>query len=169
MSSDAPNPAADISTQPLLDAGSQAGMHKDPVTGELISKQELKRRDKQRKKDAARSSKPPTAAPKTVKAGAEDEPLNPNQYFEIRSRQILHLKETQAPNPYPHKFHVTSSLSQYISTYGVEGKIPPGEKLLGTSVSLAGRLHNIRASSSKLRFYDLHAEGQKVQIMASLQ
>lgn len=34
-------------------------------------------------------------------------------------------------------------------------------------VSVAGRVHNIRANSSKLRFYDLHGEGVKIQIMAS--
>lgn len=49
----------------------------------------------------------------------------------------------------------------------MEGKISAGTKLRGTNESLAGRLHNIRASGQKLRFYDLHAEGTKVQIMAS--
>lgn len=36
-------------------------------------------------------------------------------------------------------------------------------------VSLAGRIHNTRQSGAKMRFYDLHGEGQKVQIMATLQ
>jgi lysyl-tRNA synthetase class 2 len=53
--------------------------------------------------------------------------------------------------------------------YGADGKILPGTKLDGTTESLAGRIHNIRASSSKLRFYDLHGEGKKVQIMAAQQ
>ena len=39
----------------------------------------------------------------------------------------------------------------------------------GTTESLAGRIHNIRSSGPKLRFYDLHGEGKKVQIMAQLQ
>lgn len=85
----------------------------------------------------------------------------------MRSRQILKLRETKDPNPYPHKFDVSISIPEYIKTYGAEGKIPPGTKLRGTQESLAGRLHNMRASSQKLRFYDLHAEGVKVQIMAS--
>lgn len=91
------------------------------------------------------------------------------QYFELRSRQIQKLRETLNPNPYPHKFDVTSSVTNYIETFGAEGKVPPGQKLEGVAVSLAGRIHNIRASGQKLRFYDLHGEGKKVQIMATLQ
>jgi len=79
------------------------------------------------------------------------------------------LKETQNPNPYPHKFHVSTSLKAYIEKYGPEGKIPPGTRLDNVVESLAGRIHNIRASGSKLRFYDLHGEGLKVQIMATQQ
>jgi len=87
----------------------------------------------------------------------------------MRCRQIKELKDTQNPNPYPHKFHVSSSLTSYINTYGPEGKIPPGTKVEGVLESLAGRIHNIRTSGSKLRFYDLHGEGVKVQIMATQQ
>ena len=47
--------------------------------------------------------------------------------------------------------------------------IKPGEKLAGTKQALAGRIHNVRASGQKLRFYDLHGEGKKVQIMATMQ
>ena len=91
------------------------------------------------------------------------------QYFEIRSRNILKLKETQSPNPYPHKFHVTTSITNYIEKYGAEGKIAAGQKLEGTTEALAGRIHNVRASGQNLRFYDLHGEGVKVQIMANKQ
>lgn len=127
------------------------------------------------------------------------------QYFELRSRQIQKLRETQSPNPYPHKFEPSISLTEYVELYGfneeevkaaeekevakskknkvpdellpkaVEGVrarhiiIKPGEKLEGTVQALAGRIHNVRASGQKLRFYDLHGEGTKVQIMATLQ
>jgi lysyl-tRNA synthetase class 2 len=93
----------------------------------------------------------------------------PQQYYELRCRQVQKLRETQSPNPYPHKFHVSSSITAYITKYGPEGKIPPGQRLQGVTESLAGRIHNIRASGQKLRFYDLHGEGKKVQIMATLQ
>jgi lysyl-tRNA synthetase, class II len=91
------------------------------------------------------------------------------QYFELRSRQIRKLKETQNPNPYPHKFEVSISITDYITKYGPEGKIKSGEKIEGEIVSVAGRIHNIRASGQKLRFYDLHGEGGKIQIMATQQ
>ncbi|KAH6906548.1 lysine-tRNA ligase [Coprinopsis sp. MPI-PUGE-AT-0042] len=149
-----------------------AGTHKDPVSGEMISKQELKRREKQRAKEAAKAAKAATAAPAgpaAAAAPANMDDLNPNQYYELRSRQIKQLKESQSPNPYPHKFHVTRSLTSYIEKYGPEGVIKAGEKAEGATESLAGRIHNIRASGSKLRFYDLHGEGVKVQIMATQQ
>ncbi|KAI0746164.1 lysyl-tRNA synthetase [Earliella scabrosa] len=151
-------------------ASEQAALHKDPVTGEMISKTELKRRTKAReieKKKAEKAAAAP-AKPAAAKSSAEnEEELTPNQYFEIRSRQILKLKETQNPNPYPHKFHVTTSITDYIGKYGTKGKIQPGQKLEGTIEHLAGRIHNVRASGQNLRFYDLHGEGVKVQIMAN--
>ena len=70
---------------------------------------------------------------------------------------------TKEPNPYPHKFHVDLSLPAYIETFG---SLESGVRL-EKPVSLSGRLHNIRASSKNLIFYDLHAEGVKIQIMAS--
>ncbi|KAK7046724.1 lysine--tRNA ligase [Favolaschia claudopus] len=149
---------------------SATGTHKDPVTGEMISKTELKRREKARAKEASKASKaPPPEAAASQQAKPSDDDLSPNQYYELRSRQIMNLKQTQNPNPYPHKFHVTRSITSYIDTYGPEGKIPAGTKLDGVKESLAGRVHNIRASGAKLVFYDLHGEGKKVQIMASQQ
>ena len=61
------------------------------------------------------------------------------------------------------------SITEYIEKCGPEGVIKAGEKLEGKTVSLAGRIHNIRASGQSLRFYDLHGEGKKVQIMAQKQ
>jgi lysyl-tRNA synthetase class 2 len=60
-------------------------------------------------------------------------------------------------------------LTSYVDEYGPEGKIPAGTKIDNVTESLAGRIHNIRASGAKLRFYDLHGEGTKVQIMATQQ
>ncbi|KAJ7853734.1 lysine-tRNA ligase [Mycena leptocephala] len=151
-------------------ASESTGTHKDPVTGEMISKTELKRREKARAKEASKASKAPAPqAAATQQAKPSDDDLSPNQYYELRSRQILHLKETQNPNPYPHKFNVTRSITSYIDTYGPEGKIPAGTKLENVQESLAGRVHNIRTQGAKLVFYDLHGEGKKVQIMASQQ
>ncbi|KIP06115.1 hypothetical protein PHLGIDRAFT_128470 [Phlebiopsis gigantea 11061_1 CR5-6] len=148
-------------------AAESTGTHKDPVTGEMISKQELKRRTKQREKDAKKAESA-AAAPQSQSSVNEDD-LNPNQYFELRSRHIRKLKETHQPNPYPHKFEVSLSITRYIEKYGPEGTINAGEKLDGHTEYLAGRIHNIRAAGQSLRFYDLYGEGEKVQIMATKQ
>ncbi|KAF7797298.1 hypothetical protein EIP86_008493 [Pleurotus ostreatoroseus] len=154
-------------------ATENAGTHKDPVTGEMISKQELKRREKQREKEKRKAEKaaeaPAKPAAKAAATSVNEDDLNPNQYFEMRSRSILKLKETKNPDPYPHKFNVSRSITEYIEQYGKEGKIKAGERIDGVTECLAGRIHNIRASGSSLRFYDLHGEGRKVQIMANKQ
>ncbi|KAI0256235.1 lysyl-tRNA synthetase [Lactifluus subvellereus] len=154
-------------------ASESTGSHKDPVTGEMISKQELKRREKQREKEArmaaVAANRPPASAGRATDDLVNEDNLSPNQYFALRSRQIQRLRETQSPNPYPHKFEVSRSLTSYITKYGAEGVVKPGEKVEGVTEALAGRIHSIRSSSQKLRFYDLYSEGKKVQIMATLQ
>ncbi|KAL5507451.1 KRS1 [Sanghuangporus vaninii] len=153
-------------------ATEQAKLHQDPITGEWVSKSELKRRAykaAKAEKAAEVASKAPVKLNNVKQNVASEDDLTPNQYFELRARQIQKLRETQNPNPYPHKFHVSISLSDYIDKYGLDGKIPVGTKLEGTVESLSGRIHNIRASGQKLRFYDLHSEGKKVQIMATAQ
>ncbi|KIK93555.1 hypothetical protein PAXRUDRAFT_828849 [Paxillus rubicundulus Ve08.2h10] len=151
-------------------ASEATGTHKDPVTGEMISKTELKRREKQREKEARKAGRLAVAPQdgSAKPAGLNEDDLNPNQYFELRSRAIMKLKETQELNPYPHKFEVTKSVADFIREYGREGLIAPGQKLEGAIVRLAGRVHNIRSSGSKLKFYDLHGEGQHVQILANV-
>lgn len=54
--------------------------------------------------------------------------------------------------------------------YGAEGKIKDGETVeTKEPVTLAGRVVSMRESSKKLRFYDIRADGAKVQVMANLQ
>jgi lysyl-tRNA synthetase class 2 len=72
------------------------------------------------------------------------------------------------PNPYPHRFNVTISLENYTKQYGGEGTILPG-KYHDDVVSVAGRIHSVRASGKNLRFYDLRGEGVRIQLMATLQ
>lgn len=157
----------------MTDAEAGVNLLADPITGEMVSKSELKRRQKQRQKETEKAEKALKAqqenAVKGPKAGADmaaEEALTPNQYYEMRYRAIQKLRETKNPDPYPHKFHVSIGLTDYIARY--QDKIEPGQQLK-EEVSVAGRLHNMRASGQKLRFYDLHAEGVKIQIMAQLQ
>ncbi|KAJ1967903.1 lysyl-tRNA synthetase [Dimargaris xerosporica] len=153
-------------------AAGMAKLHLDSVTGEMISKTELKRREKQRKKEAEKAAKPTAtaASAQANKSGkkesteAAEDDLNPNQYFEIRSRAIDRMRESDT-KPYPHKFHVSLSLPEFIARF--QG-LADGERL-SEAVTVSGRIHNKRASGAKLRFYDLHGEGVKIQIMAQAQ
>ncbi|KIJ49545.1 hypothetical protein M422DRAFT_27908 [Sphaerobolus stellatus SS14] len=159
----------------MADSSAPQKTHLDPVTGEMVSKSELKRREKTRqseaKKTAAAAARPAAAAakPKEANAGPNEDELTPNQYYELRSRHVQELRRTLQPNPYPHKFHVSMSVPNYIETYGQTGKIADGQHLSGVVESVAGRIHNIRTSGQSLKFYDLHAEGKKIQIMAQKQ
>jgi len=89
-------------------------------------------------------------------------------YYANRSKQILELRKTRKPDPYPHKFQVSISLAEYIEKYGPEGVIEPGKKL-EEIVSVAGRVHDVRKSGKHLIFYDLRGEGVKIQVMATAQ
>jgi lysyl-tRNA synthetase class 2 len=59
-------------------------------------------------------------------------------------------------------------LTDYIEKYGPEGTIAPGQKLEET-VSVAGRVHDVRKAGKHLIFYDLRGEGVKIQVMAASQ
>ncbi|TPX35288.1 lysine---tRNA ligase [Synchytrium microbalum] len=146
-------------------------MQLDPVTGDMVSKSELKKRIKAREKEGKKAATAASAPTKssTLKtegdAAAEDEEMDPSKFFEHRSKTVKHYKATNSPNPYPHKFHVSMSIPAYIAKYS---HIQPGEHL-EDAITLAGRIHNKRTSGAKLVFYDLHGEGVKVQVMANFQ
>eukprot|EP00794_Sanderia_malayensis_P019168 gene19167-21089_t len=102
------------------------------------------------------------APKKTSSSEAEEENLDPNQYYKIRSQAISTLK-ANGEHPYPHKFHVSLSLTNYIAKY--DSKTAAGE-WLDDIVSVSGRIHAKRSSGQKLIFYDLRGEGVKIQVMA---
>ncbi|KAA1099846.1 lysyl-tRNA synthetase [Puccinia graminis f. sp. tritici] len=160
----------------------EQGLYLDEPSGEMVSKSELKRRAKLREKEAKKAAEKPKAAPQSSAkkdTATSEEELSPNQYYELRCRAIQALREANPPfsstpssdpslpSPYPHKFHVTSSIPYFIKKYA--DQVPePGDRLEEKDqISLAGRIHNMRQAGSKLRFYDLHGEGEKIQIMAS--
>lgn len=146
----------------------------DDVTGEQVSKTELKKRQKQRAneaKKAAKAANAQAAAPKVAKKKDQLADLNPNQYFEIRSRQINELREENAKdpssfNPYPHKFQVSINLPGFAEKYK---DLKRGETLPDVEVRVSGRIMGKRESGSKLKFYILKGDGVEVQIMAQAQ
>jgi lysyl-tRNA synthetase class 2 len=58
------------------------------------------------------------------------------------------------------------SISAFIEKYS---SLQPGEHLEDVTIQIAGRLHNMRSAGAKIRFMDLHGEGQKVQVLAQAQ
>ncbi|KAI9842881.1 MAG: lysyl-tRNA synthetase [Thelocarpon superellum] len=149
-------------------------LHLDTPTGEMVSKTELKKRqkvraveEKKREKAAAAPAQPATT--KTAKKSnveEEESELTPNQYFEIRSRHIHKLRQTKDPQPYPHKFQVTTDLRQFLQEHE---SLKKGELRNDVEVRVGGRIYTKRSSGSKLVFYDIRAEGVKVQVMCQSQ
>ncbi|XP_030437964.1 lysine--tRNA ligase isoform X2 [Gopherus evgoodei] len=139
-----------------------------------LSKNELKRRLKAERKVADKEAKQKEQSEKHLSKsaltlgsencnGADEESLDPNQYYKIRSHAIQQLKGT-SEDPYPHKFHVDLSLTDFIERYS---HLQAGDHLRDITVRVAGRIHAKRASGGKLIFYDLRGEGVKLQVMAN--
>ncbi|XP_074647019.1 lysine--tRNA ligase-like isoform X2 [Tubulanus polymorphus] len=139
--------------------------------GEKLSKNELKRRLKAEKKAKEKAEKVEKAVEaqegatekQTKKeAAVNEEDFDPTEYYKHRSLLVNQWKDTDV-QPYPHKFNVSISLTEFIEKYSA---IRDGEHLEEV-VSVAGRLHSKRESGEKLIFYDLRGEGVKLQVMAN--
>ena len=87
----------------------------DEETNEWVSKNELKKRQTQRKKakDAAEKAAKKAAEPKNEKKkAANDDELDPSKYTEIRRKFLQDLRDKGA-NPYPHKFNRDLTIPQF--------------------------------------------------------
>uniref|UniRef100_A0A8D0PUE5 Lysine--tRNA ligase n=1 Tax=Sus scrofa TaxID=9823 RepID=A0A8D0PUE5_PIG len=103
-------------------------IHKDKPLSDKRS--ELKRRLKAEKKIAEKEAKQKELSEKQLSqattaatnhttdngVAAEEESLDPNQYFKIRS-QAVHQLKVSGEDPYPHKFHVDISLTHFIEEF----------------------------------------------------
>lgn len=89
--------------------------------------------------------------------------LDPRMYFQNRSAEVCRMKA--AGSAYPHKFTVSTSISDFVAAHAGVANGARNPEI----VSVAGRIHNIRMQSKGLIFYDLHAEGLKIQIVAAVQ
>ncbi|KAI9829153.1 MAG: lysyl-tRNA synthetase [Thelocarpon impressellum] len=166
--------ADESSTSASASAEQLQNLHLDEVTGERVSKSELKKRQKQReneeKKRAKAAAAPPKPAAASKKNKSEEEEkekeLTPNQYFEIRSRNINKLRQTKNPSPYPHKFKVSTDLRDFLKDHA---DLKTGEHRKDVEVRLGGRIYVKRTAGAKLAFYDIRAEGVKVQVMCQAQ
>jgi hypothetical protein len=95
----------------------------------------------------------------------DEESLDPTAYFENRVAAVDALAAAGV-NPYPHKFACSTSIPDLVATYS---GLADAEQLVDVTVAVAGRLHSLRSSSSKLQFYDLRADGAKVQVMMNFE
>src|SRR5271168_4056235 len=77
------------------------------------------------------------------------------QYFEIRSRNVLKLRETKKPNPYPHKFHENYDPRNLVKDHG---HLKSGESKEDVDIRFLARILNKRSSGPKLVFYDVRGE-----------
>eukprot|EP00798_Chlamydomonas_sp_ICE-L_P005736 gene5736-6026_t len=140
--------------------------------GAPMSKNEFKKRQKANKiagekaeksakkaADAAAAPKKDDGAPALIE---DNEELDPSQYYENRCK-ALQAKKDKGINPYPHKFHVSMSMPEFVAKFN---SLEPGEQMTDEVVSIAGRIYRKAPSGAKLLFYDLKAETAKVQIMA---
>mmetsp|Transcript_30355 Transcript_30355/g.49415 ORF Transcript_30355/g.49415 Transcript_30355/m.49415 type:complete len:598 (+) Transcript_30355:182-1975(+) len=132
--------------------------------GNSITKSQWKKLQKKKAADAARAAKAAKKAASGQSSKVDESNLSPNQYFELRSKMVSD-EEDKGRNMYPHKFVVTCSIPQYVLDYG---ELATKEQLDHLSVSVAGRVINIRQMSKKLRFYDIQGDGSMVQIVANL-
>ncbi|CAI5714068.1 unnamed protein product [Hyaloperonospora brassicae] len=143
----------------------------DPTAAAPVSKNELKRRLKAEKaakvkaeKAAKKAAAPATPSHQTALSLADEDELDPTAYFSNREKMLREL-EAEGVNPYPHKFAVSLSLATFHAAYGT---IAAGSHVADTVVTVAGRLHSKRVSGAKLVFYDLRADGLKLQIMSDV-
>ncbi|XP_006608539.1 lysine--tRNA ligase isoform X1 [Apis dorsata] len=137
--------------------------HTDELKRRLKAEQKLK--EKAEKEAKAFAEKPIKDKAKTQdKKEIKEEEISPNEYIKLRTQAINHLKNTN-DIPYPHKFHVSISLENFIEKFN--NNLKPGEILNNEVHSIAGRVHAIRESGAKLIFFDLRGEGVKIQVMAN--
>lgn len=123
-----------------------------------------KKMEKEKEKLNKAGPEDTTAKPSSKIGGDEDDELDPTKYYENRLKVINQMSESGF-TAFPHKFHASLRLSEFIRKYD---SLEEGVHLEEEPVSVTGRILSKRGQG-KLMFYDLHAEGMKIQIMSDLQ
>jgi len=125
-----------------------------------LAKAQQKAAEKAAKEEAKKKKE--AEAPKTDKKKSVDDEeaeMDPTQYKENRLKMLA----TYGENAYPHKFHNTISVPQFVTKYAHLNK---DERIESEIVSFSGRIYVKRSAGPALLFYDLRADGAKVQILA---
>ena len=119
---------------------------------------------KKAEKGAQKAAEKPAVEAKKESTKVDEADFNPAEYFKYRLGLVEELKKSNETHPYPHKFHVSTSLQEFIEKYN---HLKEGDMVESDKLSVAGRIHSIRESGAKLIFYDLRGEGVKLQVMAN--
>jgi lysyl-tRNA synthetase class 2 len=127
------------------------------------AQEEKDRLKKEKEKEKLEKEGPPKEKKEEKKE--EEEILDPTLYLENRSKVIKNLKSDPKYHPYPHKFHVTHSVEQFIKEF--DPKCVNKSETLPDLVCVAGRVMTMRQMGPKLKFYDIRGDGTKVQVMAN--
>lgn len=99
------------------------------------------------------------------KDNAEDAILPGKAFHDSRKLKVEELKQNADTHPYPHKFPISITLSNYCQKYDYLQK---GERVEDVYEQVAGRILSIRRASSKLYFIDLQGDGTKIQVKVNL-
>ncbi|KAK2964316.1 putative Lysine--tRNA ligase [Blattamonas nauphoetae] len=141
--------------------------------GQPMSKNALKKKQKaeeaakkKAEKEAAKKEKMDSQPkPEGVVASEPADDTDPRLYFENRTK-VIYPEGCDERNPnYPHKFNVSIELKDFIAKYS---HLQNGEHVETDKVSVGGRIMLKRAQSAKLVFYDIHNDGQKIQLMCDI-
>eukprot|EP01122_Echinamoeba_exundans_P017830 TRINITY_DN9782_c0_g1_i1.p1 TRINITY_DN9782_c0_g1~~TRINITY_DN9782_c0_g1_i1.p1 ORF type:complete len:558 (+),score=202.20 TRINITY_DN9782_c0_g1_i1:39-1712(+) len=126
--------------------------------------------DQKKQKQPKEPKQPKEAKPAKAAAAAKasEDDLDPNQYFELRTRALQQSTTEDGLVTYPHKFDVTlPDIRDYIAKFG---HLEPQQSIETEIVSVAGRIKSKRDASAKLVFMDLIGGGlasPKVQVLAN--
>ncbi|OZC04915.1 putative lysine--tRNA ligase [Onchocerca flexuosa] len=127
---------------------------------QLKAQQKLKEKAE---KELQRATTTAAAMEKSKQNEKKADPSDPQEYFKLR-KDMIEERRSKGINPFPHKFHVSISLTDFIAKYDNLGK---DVVLQDTIQSVAGRIFSKRESGGKLIFYDLHGEGTHLQVLAN--
>lgn len=130
-------------------------------------KKQMEKEAKEAAKAAQQSEQPKKEKKKKL---IEEEITDPQAYFENRVRLVKALKADKDSDyfPFPHKWDTTHTIGEFRNEYDSKC-VTNAEFFEKESVSVAGRVNLIRELSAGLIFYDVIADGVKIQIMFNMQ
>ena len=143
----------------MEDTEGTTGISKNALKKQQKAEEAAKKKLEKEKEKAIKAA----LEPQKVKISGEDEELDPTKYFENRTNAIAAF-EKSGNTAYPHKFHNSHRFSEFLAEFG---NCEDGSHLDNIRVSISGRVISKRGQA-KLMFYDIDADGMKIQMMSSV-